>query len=35
MENCGKLGGLAASEIIQQYGARTETEFKSLLTSIE
>ena len=35
MENCGKLGGLAASEIIQQYGARTETDFKSLLASIE
>jgi len=35
MDNCGKLGGLAASEIIQQYGARTETDFKSLLASIE
>ena len=35
MENCGKLGGLAASEIIQQYGARAETDFKSLLVSIE
>ena len=35
MDNCGKLGGLAASEIIQQYGARTETDLKSLLASIE
>ena len=35
MDNCGKLGGLVASEIIQQYGARTETDFKSLLASIE
>ena len=35
MDNCGKLGGLAASEIIQQYGARTDTDFKSLLASIE
>jgi sugar/nucleoside kinase (ribokinase family) len=35
LDNCGKLGGLAASEIIQQYGARTKTDFKSLLASIE
>ena len=35
MENCGKLGGLAASEIIQQYGARTETDIKSLLALME
>tara|TARA_B100001057_G_scaffold493654_1_gene588574 strand:- start:1560 stop:2546 length:987 start_codon:yes stop_codon:yes gene_type:complete len=35
LDNCGKLGGLAASKIIQQYGARTKTDFKSLLASIE
>ena len=35
MENCGKLGGHAASEIIQQYGARTETDIKSLLALME